>query len=164
MCWMAYEYMVVHICPLILWTYNTGFLGNLRSFPSLPCAATSTLQHKNVHSELQTTQLLYSYAMKYTTFEYEMIFTFSVPYRIHKYCYHQLAPVWSLNVISCIIIRDEVSVSLYSFRIWQNQNSVFLIKHALCWDYNIFIIFLQCKIVGWKSWLTVHLEGSWIPS
>jgi len=41
---------------------------------------------------------------------------FSVSNRIHKH-YHKLTLVWSLNVVSCIIIQFAVSLALYSLQI-----------------------------------------------
>jgi hypothetical protein len=41
---------------------------------------------------------------------------FSVSNRINK-CYHKLTVSLSLNVVSCIIIRDAVYFALYSYRI-----------------------------------------------
>ena len=105
---------------------------------------------------------------------------FSVPNRIHN-CYHKLTLVWSLNIVSCIIIRVAVSFALYNFQIWQIQNSVFnwtWIKHSNCSLFRIThalvviyvgiviqsFINLQCKIVVRESWLTVHHRGSSVPS
>jgi hypothetical protein len=59
--------------------------------------------------------------------------------------------VWSLNVISCITLRVAVFFALYSFRIWEIQNSIFnetCIKHIKCslWTCMNCVLYWDCNI------------------
>ena len=60
-----------HICSLILWTYRTGFVGNLKSFPA-PCLCRAVHPTAwQLRSRTSITNCNSYIHMKYTTFAYE---------------------------------------------------------------------------------------------